>query len=95
MPVLPGHVRCLVTGTARTISFKRRGRSTANCVFVAVLNAADAQGRDNDEAAAIIREKVGLEYFPHPIIQRKAFRNAAAAGLSVAECRPADEKAIQ
>jgi chromosome partitioning protein len=61
---------------------------------IAVLNAADAQGRDNDEAAAIIREKAGFEYFPHPIIRRKAFRNAAAAGLSVAECRPSDEKAI-
>jgi chromosome partitioning protein len=61
---------------------------------IAVLNAADAQGRDNDEAAAIIREKAGFEYSPHPIIRRKAFRNAAAAGLSVAECRPSDEKAI-
>jgi chromosome partitioning protein len=59
-----------------------------------MLNAADAQGRDNDEAAAIIREKVDFEYFPHPIIRRKAFRNAAAAGLSISECRPADEKAI-
>jgi chromosome partitioning protein len=62
---------------------------------VAVLNAADAQGRDNEEAAAIIREKPGFEYFPHPIIRRKAFRNAAAAGLSVSECRPSDEKAIR
>jgi len=60
---------------------------------VAVLNAADAQGRDNEEAAAIIREKPGFEYFPHPIIRRKAFRNAAAAGLSILEYRPADEKA--
>jgi chromosome partitioning protein len=47
---------------------------------LAVLNAADAQGRDSEEAAAIIREKPGFEYFPHPIIRRKAFRNAAAAG---------------
>ena len=61
---------------------------------VAILNAADAQGRDNEEAAAIIREKEGFEYFPHPIVRRKAFRNAAAAGLSVLEYRPADEKAM-
>ncbi len=60
---------------------------------LAVLNAADAQGRDNEEAAAIVREKPGFEYFPHPIVRRKAFRNAAAAGLSVSEYRPADEKA--
>jgi len=61
---------------------------------IVVLNAADPFGKDNDEAAAIIREKRGFDYFPHPIIQRKAFRNAAAAGLSVLKYRPADEKAI-
>ena len=61
---------------------------------IAVLNAADPFGKDNDEAAAIIREKQGFDYFPHPIIWRKVFRNAAAAGLSVVEYRPADEKAI-
>jgi chromosome partitioning protein len=61
---------------------------------LAILNAADAKGRDNEEAAVIIREKPGFEYFPHPIIRRKAFRNAAAAGLAVLECRPSDEKAI-
>ncbi len=61
---------------------------------LALLNAADAQGRDNDEAAAIIRENSDFEFFPHPIIRRKAFRNAAAAGLSISECRPVDEKAI-
>jgi chromosome partitioning protein len=61
---------------------------------LALLNAADAQGRDNAEAAMIIGEKAGFEYFPHPIIRRKAFRNAAAAGLSIMEYRPSDEKAI-
>ncbi|HTU44023.1 MAG TPA: AAA family ATPase [Bryobacteraceae bacterium] len=61
---------------------------------VVILNAADAQGRDNDEAAAIIRDKDGFEYFPHPIARRKAFRNVAAAGLSVLEYRPADENAL-
>jgi chromosome partitioning protein len=61
---------------------------------LALLNAADAQGRDNAEAAMIISEKTGFEYFPHPIIRRKALRNAAAAGLSVLEYRPTDEKAI-
>jgi len=62
---------------------------------IVVLNAADPFGKDNDEAAVIIREKEYFEYFPHPIIRRKAFRNAAAAGLSVLEYRPADEKAIR
>ncbi len=46
--------------------------------MIGVLNAADAQGRNNEEAATIIREKETFEYFPHPILRRKAFRNAAA-----------------
>jgi chromosome partitioning protein len=62
---------------------------------IVVLNAADPFGKDNDEAAAIIREKDHFDYFPHPIVRRKAFRNAAAAGLSVIEYRPTDEKAVR
>ena len=62
--------------------------------IISVLNAADAFGKDNDEAAAIISEKGDFEYFPSPIVRRKAFRNAAAAGLSVLEYRPLDPKAI-
>ncbi len=61
---------------------------------IVVLNAADPFGKDNEKAAAIILEKHDLDYFPHPIVRRKAFRNAAAAALSVLEFRPADEKAI-
>jgi chromosome partitioning protein len=61
---------------------------------MAVLNAADPFGKDNDEAVAIIREKADFEYFPCPIVRRKVFRNAAAAGLSVLEYRPTDEKAV-
>ena len=60
---------------------------------LALLNAADAQGRDNEEAGAVIREH-GFNYFPRPVVRRKAYRNAAAAGLSILEMRPRDEKAI-
>lgn len=52
---------------------------------VTVLNAADPQGRDNDDAANALRDIQGLEYAPTPIIRRKAFPNAAASGLSVLE----------
>lgn len=62
---------------------------------IVVLNAADPFGKDNEEAAAIVRDKEGFAYFPHPIVRRKAFRNAAAAGLSVLEYRPTDEKAVK
>jgi chromosome partitioning protein len=52
---------------------------------VAVLNQADPQGRDNDAAVQILREVPGLELAPVQIVRRKAFANAAAAGLSVLE----------
>lgn len=61
---------------------------------VTVLNAADAQGKDNDEAAFAMREFEGFEYCPGALIRRKAFPNAAAHGLSVLEHNPKDWKAI-
>ena len=47
---------------------------------IAVLNAADAQGKDNDEAAAIIREKEEFEYFPHPSFGAKPFATLQRPG---------------
>ena len=60
-----------------------------------VLNSADSQGADNEEAAKHIRELPGVDYFDRPIIRRKAFPNAAAAGLSVLEYKPKDAKAVE
>lgn len=60
-----------------------------------VLNAADAQGRDNEEAAAAVKEVKGLELLDMVIGRRKAFSNAAANGQSVIEYRPKDVKAIE
>ncbi|BDC53223.1 chromosome partitioning protein ParA (plasmid) [Bryobacterales bacterium F-183] len=59
---------------------------------ITVLNGADPQGRDNEEAAAVLREHQSLEHAPTWIVRRKAFPNAAAAGLSVLEYD--DPKAI-
>ena len=52
---------------------------------VVVLNAADPQGRDNEEAAVLLRANPALELVPEVIIRRKAFPNAASEGLSVIE----------
>lgn len=60
-----------------------------------VLNAADAQGKDNEEAANIINEIPNLNLLPVNIGRRKAFPNAAAAGRSVLEYLPKDLKAIE
>jgi chromosome partitioning protein len=58
------------------------------------LNKADAQGADNQEAAAIAREVPQLEYLEVSLGNRKAFRSSAALGLAVTEMRPQDKKAV-
>lgn len=60
---------------------------------VSVINAADPQGKDNEAAAQALREIEGIELAPGFIVRRKAFPNAAAAGLSVLEYD--DPKAIE
>lgn len=60
---------------------------------VSVINAADSQGKDNEAAAEALRQVAGLDSAPHIIVRRKAFPNAAAAGLSVLEYD--DPKAIE
>jgi chromosome partitioning protein len=60
---------------------------------VAVLNAADAQGKDNQEAADALRSLDGIEVLPSVIVRRKAFPNCFTLGLSVLEQRPQDAKA--
>ena len=59
---------------------------------IVVLNEADAQGKDNQEATDSLREVQGVDLAPLLIGRRKAFPNAASAGLSVLEWN--DHKAI-
>lgn len=59
------------------------------------INRADPSGRDNDEAATVLRETDGLEFIAPRLGTRKAFGNAAAQGLAVNELRPKDTKASQ
>ena len=62
----------------------------------AVLNCADPgdQSTDNVEAAAAVADVPQFEYLDTPIRRRKAYANAAGAGLSVLEFKPADKKAV-
>lgn len=62
---------------------------------MAVLNCADPGdvSSDNIEAAASVAEVPQFEYLATPLRRRKAFANAAGAGLSVLELRPSDKKA--
>jgi len=60
-----------------------------------LINMADPRGTDNDAAAEYAGEVEGLKFIPMPIVLRKAFKRAAAQGLSVIELRPQDPKAIE
>jgi len=62
------------------------------CTFI---NRADPRGQDNDEAAEVLRETELLSFIETPLGARKAFSNAAAAGLAVTEIKPQDPKATE
>jgi len=61
-----------------------------------VINAADAQGLDNEQAADYVRDIKGLDLLSPTVGRRKAFANAIAQGRSVLELstRDKDPKAI-
>ena len=60
-----------------------------------LINMADPRGLDNEAAAEYAEDVDGLKFIPAPIVTRKAFRRAAAQGLSVTELRPQDAKAVE
>ena len=60
-----------------------------------LINLAEARGTDNEAAAEYAGEIDGLIFIPQPIVNRKAFKRAAAAGLSVVELKPLDPKAVE
>ena len=62
---------------------------------VAALDAADAQGHDNDEALSVLRDTEGVEAITSMLIRRKAYRNAAAQGRGVTDINPKDPKAVE
>jgi chromosome partitioning protein len=65
------------------------------CVF---LNAADAQGHDNEDSTVVLKDAAGLELLALSVGRRKAFPNAAAAGKAITEQTAKegrDQKAIQ
>jgi chromosome partitioning protein len=59
------------------------------------INRADPRGQDNDDAADVLKETEALTFIPTPLGTRKAFSNAAAAGLAVTEIKPQDPKASE
>ena len=63
---------------------------------IAMLNCADPGtfSADNMDAAAAVADVPQFEYLSTSLRRRKAFANAAGAGLSVLELKPKDDKAV-
>lgn len=61
-----------------------------------ILNMADAQGRDNEEAFDALKTIEGVEPLRLAVVRRKAFPNAFSNGLSVTDqtARERDPKAV-
>ena len=68
---------------AELVSEARELNPTLRAVLV--INAADAQGSDNQDAAAALQEVPDMTVLSVTIGRRKAFPNAAAAGRAVTE----------
>jgi len=60
-----------------------------------LINMADPRGSDNDAAAEYAGDIKDIKLIPTVIVTRKAFRRAAAQGLSVTELKPQDSKAFE
>ena len=73
-------------GVDQTADLVREARElNENFRAVAVINGADAQGSDNAASQAALAEVAGITVAGCRIGRRKAYPNAAAAGLSVLE----------
>jgi chromosome partitioning protein len=59
-----------------------------------VLNLADVQGRENQDAASILAGYPGITYLDCPIRRRKTYTDGLAQGRGVAEVRPKNAKAV-
>lgn len=59
------------------------------------INKADPSGSDNEEAASLLRDTDVWTFVDTPLGERKAFANAVAKGLGIAEFTPRNDKAIQ
>ena len=62
---------------------------------LAFLNAADAQGRDNQDARDAMADVPGIETLDLVLVRRKAYPNAASLGRGILESQPRDAKAVE
>jgi chromosome partitioning protein len=72
----------------------RSGRDT-ELTAISFLNRADVRGQDNIGSSEALADCKEILFVDQPIVNRKAFANASAIGLSVIELDPPDTKATK
>ena len=93
LPIAPESVE--IWAIDDVIEIINEARSIHDFRVMAVLNRAKPSGRDNIDTISVIREYVDIEIIPGSIGSRGAFSSAFGKGLSIAEYRPANTKAIK
>jgi len=95
--LIPTHPRSLdLWAIEQTAEIVKEARETnSDLMALVVINGADSQGLDNEQAADYVREIEGLKLLNITIGRRKAFANALGQGRSVLEVsnRDKDSKA--
>lgn len=94
IPVQPRSFDILAVGQMLEMVEKAKIGNPNNLRVVAVLNAADPGGKDNEATLDYLRQQEDLEVLDLTIGRRKVFSSAAATGRSVLEYLPKDQKAI-
>ena len=94
--IAPFQPRCLDVWTVDKLSklIQEARMFNPNLKVFAVINKAETRGKDNQRAVEVLKKMSGVECLENMICQRKAFSNAIAEGLGVAELSPKDPKAI-
>jgi len=93
LPIAPESVE--IWAIEDVIQIVREARSIRDFRVFSILNRAKPSGRDNADTIAVIREYTDIEIIPGSIGSRGAFSSAFGRGLSIAEYRPPNPKAIQ
>ena len=94
--IAPFQPRCLDVWTVDKLSnlIQEARMFNADLKVFAVINKAEARGKDNCRAVEVLKKMSGVECLENMVCQRKAFSNAIAEGLGVIELKPKDLKAI-
>jgi chromosome partitioning protein len=94
IPVPPRSFDILAVGQMVTMVDKARDGNPNDMQVLAILNAADPGGKDNEATIEYLKAQTDWKVLDITIGRRKVFSSAAATGRSVLEYQPKDQKAI-